>query len=79
MKTTLDLDDRLLGEAKRRAAAEGVTLKAWVEDALRARVLPRPATERRYRFEPPVVEGERPPAVDVADRRALYDFLDEAR
>lgn len=79
MKTTLDLDDELLAEAKRRAAASGTTLKAYVEDALRARMLPKPAARTRYRLDLPVVRGEAPPAVDVADRNALYDFLDRGR
>lgn len=78
MKTTLELDDRLLREAKRRAAAAGTTLKAYVEDALRARMLPRPDKGRQgFRLRIPVVEGTAPPAVEVMDRRALYDLLDE--
>jgi hypothetical protein len=76
MKTTLDLDDRLLERAKRLAADEGTTLRAVVEDALRARLAPRPARHAAYRFEPPIVQGTRAPAVDVADRQALYDVLD---
>jgi Arc/MetJ family transcription regulator len=79
MKTTLDLDDRLLREAKRRAAASGTTLRAFVEDALRSRLLPRPARGRRFRLKLPVVTGTRPPAVDVSDRRALYDFMEQRR
>jgi len=78
MKTTLDLDDALLTEAKRRAAAAGSSLKSYVEDALRARLLPRPGKkEERFRLKLPVVEGTAPPAVEVMDRRALYDLLDE--
>ncbi len=76
MKTTLDLRDDLLAETKRRAAAAGMTLKAFVEDALQARLLPRPEVARPFRLELPVVRGEAPPAVEVTDRRALYDFLD---
>lgn len=79
MKTTLDIDDRLLERAKRRAAQEGTTLRAVVEDALRAQLAPRAEAKRRYRFAPPIVRGERAPAVDVADRNALYDFLDERK
>ena len=36
MKTTLDIDDRLLDRAKREASARGTTLKAVVEDAPKA-------------------------------------------
>jgi len=35
MRTTLNLDDRLLGEAKVRAATTNRTLTATIEDALR--------------------------------------------
>ena len=79
MKTTLDIDDRLLERAKRLASAQGTTLRAVVEDALRARLAPRPEGKPRYRFSPPTVRGSRPPAVDVADRNALYDLFDERR
>lgn len=77
MKTTLDLNDDLLTDAKRRAAAAGTTLKAFVEEALRARMLELPEAAKRFRLELPVIEGKRPPAVEVGDRRALYDFLEE--
>jgi hypothetical protein len=79
MKTTIELDDRLLERAKRYASANGTTLRAVVEDALRARLAPRPEPRARYRFAPPTVSGTRPPEVDVADRNALYDLLDSRR
>lgn len=77
MKTTLDLDDRLLERAKRLAAEQGTTLRAVVEDALRAKLIPRTESGPRFRFGPPVVRGTKPPTIDVADRQALYDVLDE--
>jgi hypothetical protein len=76
MKTTLDLDDQILTEAKRRAAASGLTLKSFVEDALRARILPAPAVRKPFHLKLPVVRGVAPPAVEVMDRRALHDFMD---
>ena len=76
MKTTIEVDDRLLERAKRYATAHGMTLRAVVEEALRARLAPRPEARAHYRFAPPVVTGSRPPDVDVADRKALYDLLD---
>jgi len=79
MKTTLEIDDRLLERAKRHASAHGTTLRAVVEEALRARLAPRPEGQARYRFSPPIVAGSAPPAVDIADRSALYDVLDERK
>lgn len=78
MKTTLELDDRILERAKRLAAEQGTTLRAIVEDALRARLAPRPARGQGFSFAPPIVRGTQVPAVDVADRQALYDYLDES-
>ena len=79
MKTTLDIEDRLLERAKSHAASHGTTLRAVIEDALRARLAPRPEGRAKYRFAPPTVAGSRPPAVDVADRNALYDLVDDRR
>lgn len=79
MKTTLEIDDRLLERAKRFAAARGTTLRAVVEEALSARLAPRPRGKQPYRFAPPTVLGSRAPDVDVADRKTLYDVLDDRR
>ena len=49
MKTTLDIQDELLGRAKRHAAETGRTLRAVVEDGLQ-RVLSDPEAEP-YRLE----------------------------
>jgi len=77
MKTTLDLDV-LLAEAKRRAAATGTRLEAYLEDTLRALLLSRPETRQDgFRLRLPVVEGTAPPGVEVMDRKALYDLLGE--
>jgi len=78
MKTTIELDDRLFAELKRCAAAEGVSMKSVVHEAIRARIdrARTAAPAKRFRFRPVVVEGTRPPAVDVADRRALVDFME---
>jgi hypothetical protein len=76
MKTTIDLDDALLRQAKQRAAAAGIPLRAYIEDALRARLLPQPRGRRKFTLELPIIEGESAPAVDVADRNALYDLME---
>jgi len=43
VRTTIDLPEPLLQNAKRRAADRGVTLSALVEDALRGHLAARPA------------------------------------
>lgn len=76
MKTTIEISDELLRAAKQRAAANGQPLRAFIEDALRARLLPRPRGRSKFKLEIPIIEGERRPSVDVADRNALYDLME---
>ena len=74
MKTTLNLDDDLIREAKKRAAEDGTTLTHVVEEGLRAVLDDRPPAEP-YVFEWPTHKGGRF-IVDPADRDAVYDLLD---
>ncbi|MEY4582842.1 MAG: hypothetical protein RL701_7545 [Pseudomonadota bacterium] len=76
MKTTLNLDERLLMRAKTLAKREGKTLTALIEEALRARLAPKTRAELHTRVILPTVKGTAPPRVDIADRNALYDLLD---
>jgi len=76
MKTTLDMDDELLRRAKKQAAEDGVTLRTFVEEALRARMLPAMSSREPFRLALPVIEGHGAPAVDIADRDALYDLME---
>lgn len=79
MRTTLDLDDALLTEAKRRAAAKGTTLTAFVEHALAAALAGRDETGPRYRLAWKTHRGSSPPTVDVADRDHLIDVMEGRR
>lgn len=74
MKTTLNLDDELLHQAKQRAARRGSTLTAVIEDALRSS-LSAPPRREGFRLRLPTVAGARLPAVDPADRGALHDRM----
>lgn len=75
MRTTLDLNDDLMREAKARAAREGRTLTSLIEDGLRL-VLGSRCQDAGYEFKFRTVRGERPPVVDVADRDRLYDVME---
>ena len=77
MKTTLNLDDQVLRNAKEQAAREGITLTAFVEQALKASLLKETETAS-YRFRPKVVKGNRPPNVDISERDALYEVIDNS-
>ncbi|HEX4627651.1 MAG TPA: type II toxin-antitoxin system VapB family antitoxin [Gemmatimonadales bacterium] len=79
MRTTLDIDDGLLRQARRKATEERRTLTAVIEEALQA-LLRRPARSRqRFRLRWVTRRGTRAPSVDVADRDALYQRLDGRR
>ncbi|MDQ7844545.1 MAG: type II toxin-antitoxin system VapB family antitoxin [Armatimonadota bacterium] len=78
MRTTLNLDDSLIREAKKRAAREGRTLTSLLEEALRI-FLSRRGHRRTYRLQWPVRRGEAPPAVDIADRDALLEAMEGRR
>ncbi|MFL6054246.1 MAG: type II toxin-antitoxin system VapB family antitoxin [Actinoallomurus sp.] len=57
MKTTVDISDELLREARRMAHEEGTTLKSLIEEGLRA-VLARREEGRRYVLPDASVGGE---------------------
>ena len=78
MKTTLNLNDQVLRQAKGRAARDGITLTRFVEDALRARLAASFPSKRPFRLKLETVMGDGPPNVDIADRDALYDVIDRA-
>jgi len=80
MRTTLELDDDLIAEAKALAAAEKKTLTRLIEEALAARVRPRhdgseppPKPLRIYHGK----GGLRDTVADSLTNRALFDALDE--
>jgi hypothetical protein len=79
MRTTIKIDDRLLAEAKTRAADSGRTLNAVVEDALREAFARRVAAGRPGRPKLPVLRGSRlMPGVDLDDGAALLDLMERA-
>lgn len=77
MKTTLNLNDRVLQKAKSRAAKEGITLTRLVEDALRARLAASTKRKTPFRLKLHTVKGENPPNIDFCDRSALYDAMND--
>jgi hypothetical protein len=51
MRTTITLDDALLAQLKRRAAASGTTVSRLIEQAVRLFVRTPPAPKKQHRFE----------------------------
>lgn len=79
MRTTLNLDDHLLADAKRLAAARGSTLTAVMEDALRMVV--RGAEQAREQAPVELPSFGEPgagfmPGVDLDDSAALLELMD---
>ncbi|MCA1672921.1 MAG: hypothetical protein LC799_12245 [Actinobacteria bacterium] len=76
MRTTLQLDDALVTEAKVVAARTGRTLSQVIEDALRRTLVPRQRAGRA-----PVVLPTSPgtprAGVSVDDNAALRDLMDD--
>ncbi|MEW6323479.1 MAG: DUF2191 domain-containing protein [Acidobacteriota bacterium] len=73
-RTTLDIDDAVLKELRKKAAAEGRTLQAVVNEHLK-RATARPAGPP-YRLQLGGWRAEVRPGVDLCDRDALFDLLD---
>lgn len=77
MRTTINIDDRLLVEAKTVAARSGRTLGEVIDDALRASL-----TRRRTGGATPALHlpthagGGAQPGVDLDDNAALLDRMD---
>jgi len=77
MRTTIRLDDELLKEAKRAAAASGRTLTELVEDSLRESLARRQSTKGRKRVVLTTFKGDGlQPGVDLDNSVALLDLMD---
>lgn len=76
MRTTLDISDPLLAEAKSHAAQRGLSLKALVEEALRERLRAR-GDGHRVAEQIPTYSGHGLQAsVDLTDSAALLEVMD---
>jgi hypothetical protein len=72
MKTTLNIDDRVMIELKREAARQGRTMSELVETALRLLL-----QSRRTSIDlPPLPVFRSGELVDIADRDALYEAME---
>lgn len=81
MRTTLDIEDRLLREAKSVAAQHGTTLTAIIEQALR-RLLDgsagKPAGKKIGKLPPlPLAKPGKGQLIDLASNARISELLDE--
>jgi hypothetical protein len=77
MRTTINLDDALLAEAKQVAARTGRSLTAVVEDALRESLHRRQRNPRTGMELPRFGEGGVQPGVDLDDSASLLDLMEQ--
>jgi hypothetical protein len=76
MRTTLDIDDRLLRAAKKRAVDDGEPLTRVIERALRVYLNPPRRPGRRFRLQLLTKKGRVLAGVDLADRDAIYERME---
>ncbi|MDX2182218.1 MAG: hypothetical protein SFV18_21680 [Bryobacteraceae bacterium] len=76
MRTTLDIDEKVLKAVKKRAIDERRPLRALVEDALRATLRPK---AKPYKFNWKSRGGGLRPGVSFDDWHALRDRMDGVR
>ena len=70
------IEDKLLRELKKKAAEEGRTLQAVVNDMLR-RSLAKPERQRNgFKLRLQGWEAKEQPGVDLLDRDKLFDLMD---
>ena len=79
MKTTIDVPDDLLIEAKKRAAELRQPLRALIADGIRLRLQESRRRPKRKKFHLVTVAGGLPPGLDLKDRAKMHEWLkDEA-
>lgn len=77
MKTTLELPDELLIEAKKRAAEQRRPLRALVEEGLRMALRKPDVRPRKKQVRIITVKGGLPPDLDLSNREAMSEWLEK--
>ena len=76
MRTTLNIDDDLMRTVKKHAAETDRTISAIIETALRYLIEQERRTDRPYRLSWKTVHGGLQAGVDLTDRDALVDHME---
>ena len=79
MKTTIELPDELLIEAKQKAAEQRRPLKALVEEGLRMALRKQDRKPQRKRVTLVTVKGGLPRGLDLSNRESMYDWFDKSK
>ena len=78
MRTTIDINEHLIREARRRAAEQDTTLKDIIETALRG-YLGQPGRKGSHVLKWRTECGRLQPGVRLDDRDALFDLMEGRR
>jgi plasmid stability protein len=73
-RTTLVLDDNLLKQMKKKAADEGRSLQAVVNELIRRGLATRP--HHSYRLKLQGWKAQLQPGIDILDRNSLFEAMD---
>ena len=77
MRTTINIDDQLLMQAKAQAAASGVTLAQLIEDALRESLIRREDVENREHVRMTTMKGKGTrPGIDLDNSQSLLEIME---
>jgi len=79
MRTTVDIDDKLLALARKRALEKGTSLRNVIESALRRALMESKKAPTRFRLKWKTVRGNPLPGVDISDRDALYERMESRK
>ncbi len=75
MRTTIEISDELLRQAKKRAADKNWPLRRVIEEALRSYLGKRPKN-KKYELKWRTEKGRMLPEVLLDDRDALFDLME---
>jgi hypothetical protein len=75
VRTTLEINDQLFRQAKKKAADDGIPLRRVVEAALQRYLSGQPSQEN-YRLQWRPQKGRLLPGVRIDDRDSLFDIME---
>lgn len=76
MRTTVDLPDRLLADARARAADEGTTLTSLLAEGLLLRLEQSGTPDQGFAIPVSPLTGGLQPSIDPHSNRSIYDAAD---
>lgn len=77
MRTTITIDEKILKKSREKALKEGVSLAAFVEDALRRKIFKRSVPRKPGKVKIVTFKGKGlSPGIDIDDTSSLLDAME---